>query len=292
MQPMWISCWLITSPAFLFIPLPAAEPTHPRTSLFDIAALCFPHAVTNVLLIAVTQLVHRPPPFPYRPLHPHTSAVNRGVRVGDRKECGGVRGVRLMKVMVRAIGQRGTVYPLSPCERETAGSVCLAWPGLLHLPLSLPLSLSLSLSLSHTHFLPLCPRSCFSLSLLVLAGTQWHLAATRSPACARADTHASRTHMHAHTHFFVCLGSDQVPLSRASKRQRSAEHTTLFTFAEHGHTHTHTHPRPYACLTKPNAWWIWTCTPGENILPIFTPDERNLTLATNPGGIYIINRSV
>lgn len=129
--------------AFLFIPFTAAVPMYPWTTLFCITALCFPHTVTNVLLIAITQLLHTSPPSsPYHPLHPHTSAVNRGVRVRDRKECGGVRGVRLMKVMVRAIGQRGTVYPLSPFERDSGVSVFgLAWS-----PPSPSLSLTFSLS--------------------------------------------------------------------------------------------------------------------------------------------------
>lgn len=82
------------------------------------------------------------PFFPHRPLHPRTLAVNRGVRVGDRKECGGVRGVRLKKVMVRATGQRGTVCPLSPCERDSGVSVF----GLAGAPPSLSLSLTFSLS--------------------------------------------------------------------------------------------------------------------------------------------------
>lgn len=47
-----------------------------------------------------------------------------------------------MKVMVRAIGQRGTVYPLSPCERDSGVSVFgLAWS-----PPSPSLSLTFSLS--------------------------------------------------------------------------------------------------------------------------------------------------
>ncbi len=80
------------------------------------------------------------------------------------------------------------MYPLSPCERDSGVSVF----GLARSPPSL--SRTLSLSLSNSLFLALCPRSCFSLSLFVLADTQWHLAATRSPTCVRGDTHASHTH--------------------------------------------------------------------------------------------------
>lgn len=118
-----------------------------------------------------------PPFFPSHPLHPLTSAVNGGV---TGRSVGGVRGVRLMRVTVGAVGQRGTVCPLSPCEGDSGVSVF----GLAGSPPSLP------------HFLALCPRSCFSLSLFVLANTRWHLAATRSAACARgprtciADTRA------------------------------------------------------------------------------------------------------
>lgn len=182
-----MSCWLITFPAFLFIPLPAAEPTHPWTSLFNITALCFPHAVTNVLLIAITQLVHPPPLFPYHPLHPHTSAVNGGVRVGARKERGGVRGVRLMKVMVRAIGQRGTVYPLSPCERDSGVSVFgLARVSSVSLPLSLSHSLSRSLSQELLLIKPVCfGRHTVALSSNTLAGV-----------CARRHTRITDTHAH------------------------------------------------------------------------------------------------
>lgn len=50
---------------------------------------------------------------------------------------GGVSGPRVVMVMVGAVGQRGTLSPLSPCVRETAGSVCLAWPALLRLSLAL-----------------------------------------------------------------------------------------------------------------------------------------------------------
>lgn len=123
---------------------------------------------------------------------------------------GGVRGVRVVKVMVGAIGQRGTVSPLSPCERDSGVSVF----GLACSPPSLPRSL--------------CPRSCFSLSLFVLAGTRRHLAATRSGARVHAQVRTQRRH--AHVPSLVCFGSDQVPLTRTSKRQQSAKHTGMFTF--------------------------------------------------------------
>lgn len=75
------------------------------------------------------------------------------------------------------------------------------------------------------------------------------------------------------THSFVYFGNDQVPLSRASKRQRSAEHTTVFTLAERGNTPpsiVHTSNRTeYVVIRK--------CTPGMNILLIFTPHKYNLT---------------
>ena len=66
----------------------------------------------------------------YAPLS-YTSAV----RVEHRKEQGRVRG-EADEADGPAIGggQRGTVGPLSSLG-ETAGSVCLAWPGLTHLPL-------------------------------------------------------------------------------------------------------------------------------------------------------------
>lgn len=77
----------------------------------------------------------------------------------------------MLMAMVGA-GQRGTLSPLSPCERDSGVSVF----GLACSPPSLPRSL--------------CPRSCFSLSLFVLAGARRHLAATRSSVRARADAHA------------------------------------------------------------------------------------------------------
>lgn len=120
-------------------------------------------------------------------------------------------------VMVGAAGQRGTVSPLSPCERDSRVSVF----GLASSPPSLPRSL--------------CPRSCFSLSLFVLAGTRRHLAATRSGARARADAHAWQRRARAPR--FVCFGSLQVPLTRTFKRQQSAKHTSMFTFTE-AWTHT------------------------------------------------------
>lgn len=122
---------------------------------------------------------------------------------------------------------RGTESPLSPCERDSGVSVFgLAWP-----PPSLPL----------------CPGSCFSLSLFVLASTQWHLAATRSPACARADAHASQTC--ARYPAFVCFGSDEVPLTRTSKHQQSAKHTSMFTFTEAWTRTPRVHtPNPTECV--------------------------------------------
>lgn len=110
-----------------------------------------------------------PPLFPYHPLHPHTSAVNRGVRVRDRKECGGVRGVRLMKVMVGAVGQRGTVYPQSPCERDSGVSVfgLARVSSIFH---SLPHSLSRSLSQELLLIKPVCfGRHTVALSSSTLA---------------------------------------------------------------------------------------------------------------------------
>lgn len=90
-----------------------------------------------------------------------------------------------MRVTVGALGQRGTVDPLSPCEGDSGVSVF----GLARSP----------------HFLALCPRSCFSLSLFVLANTRWHLAAARSPACARGPRISGTS-----APGFVSLGNDQV----------------------------------------------------------------------------------
>lgn len=188
-------------------------------NLLSITALCFPtHSYkcpSNCHHSARAAHV-----FPYHPLHPHTLVVNGGVRVWDRKECGGVRGERLRKVMVRAIGQRGTVYPLSPCWGDSGVSVL----GLAGSPPSPSHSLSRSLSQELLLIRPVC--------------FGWHTVAlssnTLAPASACADTRVSQTHTRLRT--FVCFGRHQVPLSRASKRQRSAEHNTMFTFAEHGHT--------------------------------------------------------
>lgn len=69
----------------------------------------------------------------------------------SRGQEGGVRGPRVVMVMVGAGGQRGTLSPLSPCEKDSGVSVF----GLACSPPSLPRSLR--------------PRSCFSLSLFVLA---------------------------------------------------------------------------------------------------------------------------
>lgn len=113
--------------------------------------------------MAITQIVH-PPPFPSHLLHPHTSAVNKGVRVKE-----GVWRSERGEADERdgwCYRTEGTVYLQSPCERDSGVSVF----GLAESPPSLGLCLP--------HFLALCPRSCFSLGLFVLADTQWHLAAT------------------------------------------------------------------------------------------------------------------
>ncbi len=155
---------------------------HVWTNLFNITALCFPHTVTNVLLIAAIQLVH-PPFLPYHPLYPHTSAASES------------RGQEGVWRSARGEADEGD----GSCRRTEGNSVSFksmwerqrgqcVWPGRVS-----------SISLSLTHFLALCPRSCFSLSLFALADTQWHLAAIRSPTCACADTHAS------HTHTQLCL---------------------------------------------------------------------------------------
>lgn len=91
--------------------------------------------------------------------------------------------MRLTRVMVGARAQRGTVSPQSPsCGRDSGVSVF----GLAGAPPSPTLCLA--------HFLALCPGSCFSLSLFVLADTHCHLAAARSPrVCTRGRTRVADT---------------------------------------------------------------------------------------------------
>lgn len=105
-----------------------------------------------------------------------------------------------------------TVSSRSMWERQRGQCV---WPGLLSS--ALPRSLH--------------PRSCFSLGLFVLAGARRHLAATHSSLRARADAHAHAWQTRGCAFpAFVCFGSLQVPLTRTSKRQQSAKHTSMFTF--------------------------------------------------------------
>lgn len=77
------------------------------------------------------------------------------------------------------------MYLQSPCERDSGVSVF----GLAGSPPSFGLCLP--------HFLVLCPRSCFSLALFVLADTQWHLAATHGARMsARRRTRMTDTRAH------------------------------------------------------------------------------------------------
>lgn len=95
-----------------------------------------------------------------------TSAVNRW---GGQE--GGVRGVRVVKVMVGAIGQRGTVSPLSPCERDSGVSVF----GLACSPPSLPRSLSQKLLL--------IKPVCFGRRTAALSGNTLGRTCTRRCTC-------------------------------------------------------------------------------------------------------------
>lgn len=133
--------------------------------------------------------------------------------------------MRLMKVMVGAVGQRGTVYPQSPCERDSGVSV-FGLARVSSISHSLPHSLSRSLSQE----LLLIKPVCFGRHTVALSSSTLARMSARRRTCI-TDTRAHPA--------FVCFGSDQVPLTRASKRQRSAEHTTVFTFAERGHHPPH-----------------------------------------------------
>lgn len=163
-----------------------------------------------------------------------------------------------MKVMVGAVGQRGTVYPQSPCERDSGVSV-FGLARVSSISHSLPHSLSRSLSQE----LLLIKPVCFGRHTVALSSSTLARMSARRRTCI-TDTRAHPA--------FVCFGSDQVPLTRASKRQRSAEHTTVFTFAERGH-----HPPPPRAYTRLTELTVW----------VSPPHKHNLTLAITPAVLDI-----
>lgn len=147
----------------------SAVPPNPRWSECDIPSW-FRISLPSLPNTAAASLV-RPVAEASRLHQAHLSGEWMGESRGQE---GGARGPRVVVVVVGAVGQRGTVSPLSRCERDSGVSVL----GLACSPPPLPRSLR--------------PRSCFSLSLFVLAGARRHLAATRSGVRARGDAHASQ----------------------------------------------------------------------------------------------------
>ena len=107
-------------------------------NLFGITAMCFPHAATNVALIAITHLIHTP----Y-----YTSAVNRAVKVGHRKDQGGVRG----EADVGAIGGRTERYsePFKSTQRDSGVTVFGLAGSHSCLPLTFTFSLAVPGAASH-----------------------------------------------------------------------------------------------------------------------------------------------
>lgn len=121
-----------------------------------------------------------------------------------------------MRVMVGAWAQRGTVYPQSPsCGRDSGVSVF----GLAGAPPSPTRSLSRSLSRE----LLLIKPVCFGRHTLPLSS---------SPLTPHVHARTHTRGGHTRTPGFVCFGNGKVPLTRASKRRGSAEHTTVFTHVE------------------------------------------------------------
>lgn len=149
-----------------------------------------------------------------------------------------------MRVMVGAWAQRGTVYPQSPsCGRDSGVSVF----GLAGAAPSPTRSLA--------PFFALCPGSCFSLSLFVLADTHCHLAAARSPrTCTRGRTRVADTR--ARPALFV-LATARCHLPEPLNAGDQPNTPLVYTCRGH---RTPSHP-VHPCINEVNVWVSTPPTP-------------------------------